>query len=362
MRHRLIAYALLLAAMAAPAQTTTKLTASKANDFGLIYSLPVTMLDITIETEYEKKEPGEFWNYAKRNLNISDAITAPSQTAKVKSVKIVPRGVADTSNQWMMQFKGGQGVYVVLNDANLPVAINTDKLPDAKSPELPVAKAAEPTPLEVPAAAHAITQDMAMSTSTSKRAALATERIFELRENRSDLISGQADNVPPDGKSMQLALDNLAAQEASLTAMFAGTTKRWTEVNTITLMPDSSDISDLVIARLSPIDGLVDADDLSGAPIYLSMEVLEKGALPLDEKGMPRPFPKGGVAYCIPGTASFTIEYNGRALASQEIDLAQLGITYGLDPKQFADKKAPAYLLLNPTTGAILTLGVNVAN
>lgn len=362
MRHSLLACALALASLAAPAQTTTKLTASKANDFGLIYSLPLTMLDITIETEHEMREPGEFWNYAKRNLNIADAITAPSQTARVRSVTITPRGVADTSNQWLMQFKGGQGVYVVLNDANLPVAINTEQLPKVAAPVLPEAKEAAPTPLEVPAAAQAITQDMAMSTSTSKRAALATERIFELRENRNDLISGQADNVPPDGKSMQLALDNLAAQEAALTAMFAGTVKTWTEVNTISIMPDSTDVTDLVIARLSPVDGLVGADDLSGAPIYLSMEVLEMGELPLDERGMPRPFPKGGVAYCIPGTAAFTISYDGRTLANQEIDLAQLGVTYGLDPKQFADKKAPAYLLLSPTTGAIQTLGVAVGN
>lgn len=359
MRHRLIACALMLAALAAPAQTTTKLTASKVNDFGLIYSLPSTMLDITIETEHVKKEPGEFWNYAKRNLNITDAITAPSQTARVKSVTITPRGVADNSNQWLMQFKGGQGVYVVLNAANLPVAINTEKIPEAKAPALPVAKAAEPTPLEVPAASQAITQDMAMSTSTSKRAALATERIFELRENRNDLISGQADNVPPDGKSMQLALDNLAAQEAALTAMFAGTVKTWTEVNTISIMPDSTDMTDLVIARISPIDGLVGAEDLSGSPIYLSLEVLEKGALPLDEKGQPRPFPKGGVAYCIPGAAKVAVKADGRTVASQQVDLAQLGVVYGLDPKQFADKKSQSYLLLNPTTGAILTLGVN---
>ena len=37
-------------------QTVTKLTATKANDFGLIYSLPTTVLDITIEAEHTKAE------------------------------------------------------------------------------------------------------------------------------------------------------------------------------------------------------------------------------------------------------------------------------------------------------------------
>jgi hypothetical protein len=39
------------------------------------------------------------------------------------------------------------------------------------------------------------------------------------------------------------------------------------------------------------------------------------------------------------------------------IDAAQYGVVFGLDPKLFNDKKAPAYLLLNPVTGAIKELG-----
>lgn len=39
------------------------------------------------------------------------------------------------------------------------------------------------------------------------------------------------------------------------------------------------------------------------------------------------------------------------------MDVAQYGIVFGLDPKMFTDKKAPAYLLLDPVTGAIKVLG-----
>ena len=41
----------------AAAQTTQKLTATKANEYGLIYSLPVTELDITIEAEHTRRTP-----------------------------------------------------------------------------------------------------------------------------------------------------------------------------------------------------------------------------------------------------------------------------------------------------------------
>ena len=43
------------------AQTTQKLTAGKINEYGLIYSLPVTTVDVTLEAEKTVKTPGEFF-------------------------------------------------------------------------------------------------------------------------------------------------------------------------------------------------------------------------------------------------------------------------------------------------------------
>ncbi len=356
-------YALLLSAMLSAAgqvsaQTATKVTLTKATDYGLVYSLPNTVLDITIETEFSEKTPGDFYNYAKRNLNVDNAITEPSRTCRVKSVTIVPRGEANTDNQWMVQLKPGAQVFVMLNEADMLLAINTESVSEEEQQTLPVAKKAEPTPLETPAARQAVTQDMTISSSTSKRAQLAAERIFELRENRNELISGQADNMPPDGKALQLALDNLSAQEAALTAMFAGTEKVWTEVSTLTYTPGTEDVTNEIVARLSPTDGLVDADDLSGEPIYLSMQVMTRGQVPVDERGEPREFPKNGIAYQIPGSAQVNICCDGEMLGSRQVGLAQLGVTFGLDPKVFNDKRAPGYATFNPVTGGVITVGV----
>ncbi|MCM1450972.1 MAG: DUF4831 family protein [Clostridium sp.] len=338
-------------------QSTTKLTATKANDFGIVYSLPITTLDITIETEITEQTPGELANYAKLCLNIDDAITKPSKSASIKSIVINSRGVPDPDNRWMMQFKAAQPVFVLLNDAEVPLAINTEETAPARQQELPVAQKAGPTPLETPAARQAITQDITMAFNTSKRAQLTAERIFELRQNRNDLISGQADNTPPDGQSMQLALDNLAAQEAALTAMFAGTTRTWTEVSTINFTPSTENVVDMIIARLAD-DGLVDADDLRGAPVYLSMTVTSRGDIPVDDKGEEKPFPKGGVAYNIPGTAGVYITFDGDEVAAQEFPIAQLGVAYGIDPKMFTDRKAPAMATFDPATGALISLEI----
>lgn len=344
-------------ATTATAQTTQRLTASKVNEYGLIYSLPRTVLDITIEAEHTERQPGEFYNYAKLKLGKDNAITKTYRSVEIKSVVIEPRGVPDENNRWLVQFKPGATPYFILDENGCPIAVNTDKIPATKKTQLPVSVPPAPTALETQAAAQAITQEMTLSSSLSKRADLAAQRIFELHENRSDLISGQAENTPPDGKAMQLALDNLSAQEAALTAMFIGTEKTYSTVSTVTFEPDSENISKEVFVRLSPVDGVVDANDLSGAPIFISLDILEQGELPLNDKGEPKTFPKGGLAYNIPGRAYITLHYEGRQIASAEVPLAQLGVTFGLDPKLFSDKKMPSKLLLNPTTGAINLLG-----
>lgn len=99
---KILAIAMAFMALAAAGQTTTKLEAGKNNEYGLIYSLPKTLVDIVIETETTVKTPGEFNNYARRYLNITDAVRTPSQTSKVKSITLVPRGVADQDNRWTM--------------------------------------------------------------------------------------------------------------------------------------------------------------------------------------------------------------------------------------------------------------------
>lgn len=350
-------FTLSAASICVSAQTTQRLSASKANDYGLIYSLPRTLVDITIEAEHTQLTPGEFYNYAGLKLGVNDAITKPRRTVAIKSVTMTPRGVADNDNRWLVQFKAGSTPYIILADNNCPVAVNTDKIPAADAAQLPIPVKAAPTPLETPAAAQAVTQEMTLSSSLSKRADLASQRIFELRESRSDLISGQADNTPPDGKSLQLALDNLAAQEAALTAMFTGTRKTYTTVSTVIFEPDSESINNEIFVRLSPVDGVVDANDLSGAPIYISVDILEQGELPVNEKGEPKTFPKGGLAYNIPGRAVISLVYDGQTVAREEISLSQLGVTFGLDPKLFSDKKQPSKLLMDAATGAIILLG-----
>lgn len=345
----------LACSMTASAQTTQKLSANKANEYGLIYSLPLTALDITVEAERTVETPGEFYRYAQKYLSL-DPVTATSQSWTIKSVTITPRGIADTDERYLVQFKGGSAPFMVINAEQFPLSVNTEEAFKQPESALPEAQPAKPTILELPVARQAITEEMLRSTSTPKRAELAAARILELRQNRSDIISGQADAMPSDGAAMKLALDNLNAQEQALTAMFTGTTQTSTEVETFTYVPDSLDTQRVIIARLSATQGLVSPDDLSGAPIYLDINVDDRATLPVNEKGETKRFPKGGLAYRIPGSATATVTFDGRTVARTEVALAQAGVVFGLDPAVFTDKKAPSAAIFNPVSGAIVEL------
>lgn len=350
---------IILNPMNSNAQTVQKFSGGKAGETGIAYNLPNTAIDITIETQLTVKKPGELYKYARRYFNISDPITKESAQATVKSVVISSHGVSAPDQSYLLDFKAGKAPFMMLDQSGFPLAVNTENLYETNKPELPVAVPAAPTPLEGQAARQALSEEIMQSQSTAKRAELVAAQIFALRQSRNDLITGQAEQMPPDGKAMELILNTINAQEAALMAMFTGTTQTWTNVNTITYTPDGSqDIETRrVIARVSPTQGLVAADDLSGAPVYMSLKVTERPEMPLNAKGQVIEIPKDGFIYCIPGKVDVTVTFDNRALAQTTLDMAQYGIKYGLKPNVFIDKKAPAYVTFDPATGAIVELG-----
>lgn len=352
----LAALAMASAAIVSQAQTAQKFSATQANDYGIVYTLPSTVLDITIETELTVKTPGEFYKYAKKYFNIDNPIAKPSRSIDVKSVTVNTRGVAEPGERYLLTLKSSAAPFMMLNSEGMPLSINTERTASASSVELPVAQPALPTPLETAAAQQALGEEISQSQSVAKRAELAAAHIFELRQSRTDLITGQADQMPPDGKAMQLVLDNINAQEAALMAMFTGTVQTSTDVYTITVNPDE-EVSDMIIARVSALDGIVDSNDLSGDPVYLSIAITDRGKLPVNDKGATIEAPKNGIAYRIPGKAQVTVSFNGKVLADDKFDIAQYGIIYALKPNSFTDRKAPAYAIFDPTTGALVEIG-----
>lgn len=352
--------AVAMAAAPAAAQQSQRITAGKANEYGLVYSLPLTAVDITLRAQITETTPGEFANYARRYLAVTDAVTEPARTLDLTGADITIHGVPDPDNRWLAQFKNGSNPFITLTPEGIPLAINAEGT-------MPAAVTAATTltltgGLDDDALAEArrsaTTQEMAQSSGTSKRADLASQRIFELREMRNDLLSGQAENMPADGEALRVALDAINRQEQALTSMFAGTTRTYETTMTGTFIPDSTSIDGgmRVIGRLSLTDGFVAPGDLSGSPVTVELQLVEEGILPVDERGQTKTFPRGGVAYRIPGRALVIVRYADREVARATVDIAQYGAVFGLDPKLFTDRREPSKAIFDPATGALLQL------
>ena len=134
-----LTFALATGTAALQAQTATRLAATKANNFAMVYTLPSTGLSITLEAEITVKKPGEFYNYAKKYLNISDPITRETCSATLRSAVVSTYGVANDKERYAVTFKNGTSPYMMLSAENIPLSINTEKAAEADQPELPVA-------------------------------------------------------------------------------------------------------------------------------------------------------------------------------------------------------------------------------
>ncbi len=340
----------------AKAQQTQKFTAAKHNDYGLVYSLPVTHFRIEVELEKTVRKAGPYYEYAQRYLGIDKPIDEDSQSWKLKSVDITSYGVPDSENRYLVQLKSSSGVFMMLTEDGLPLSINREVSVN-EVPERTSKKKEEGSTIMSEDLVMALPGELLVSESTAKRAQIAAQQIYTIRESRTAFATGEVDQMP-DGEALKLILTQLDEQERALMALFCGRERTETITRVFDYFP-TDDADREVLFRISDEEGVVKSDNLGGDPVYISVEITQRGEAPIDEKtGEERKMPKNAVIYNIPGKARVTIRYGGKNIASKEFDVSQFGIDYGLDPSIFTSKRLPSYVLFYPETGAIKEIGV----
>ena len=187
--------------------------------------------------------------------------------------------------------------------------------------------------------------------SVSKMAQLTAQEIYDIRDNRSQLVKGQADFMPKDGKQMELMLGQLDMQDRALTSLFAGVTERDTLEEVIVLCPPCEMKHELLF-RFSEQLGLVDDDDMSGEPYYIDIRNLK--ALPATDKSADSKKKKAenGLYYNVPGKLRATIFRGNEQVTSDEFPAGQFGVVELLSGDLF-NKHYGTRLWLNPLSGAI---------
>ncbi len=330
---------------------------------GVNYFLPMTQLRIAFVAEKSITKPGDYAAYANRFLRLADVPQEESTLWTIKSLQVVPYGVPDSTKAFNIKLRQKTSAPLVsLSDDGLLLAINTDG-EQQPLPDLPEAIPA-PKPLN---GRDYMTQDILAAGSTAKMAQLTAEEIYDIRDSRNALVRGEADNTPKDGAQLQLMLDNLDLQSRALESMFKGQTLTSAEVQTLEFTPQAIDISATekeayaeqrtMLCRFSRRLGVVDSDDLSGEPVWISIKPL--GTLPQYQASTDSDKRKHkmeqGVWVNVPARALIVISTAERELARLEVPVAQMGSTEILSDALF-NKRMDTRVTLYHHTGSVANI------
>ena len=146
--------------------------------------------------------------------------------------------------------------------------------------------------------------------------------------------------------------EKLEEQEKALTNLFTGIRAKEVSDYEVTIVPFDN-LDKEVLFRFSPQLGIVDADDLGGAPVYMNLKAIDRAPVLDPKEAEKKEKSLKGIIYNVPGKASIEISMNKKTLYKGEAQITQFGTREGLAPIMFEDKKAPVKVYFYPETGAI---------
>lgn len=332
------------------------MSAVKGNDYGVSYILPKTKIVLTVEAEKVIKKAGGFYEYAEHYLNIPDPITHDEITYTITNMSVSTEGIPDKEKSYLVEFKPGTTApYVTLSKEGVIYAINTEaELPISDKSTGNVSVVNNEKPLPNPNSF--LSEEILRAGSKAMQAELIAKQIFRLRETRNDILTGEADNMPPDGNAYQVVMDRLDLQEKALTSMFTGVETKESVTKTYSVVPGEENIDKDILFRFSKKLGFLDEDNLAGAPVVLTLTNKEPKEIPIltpkEQKDLEKKFSQG-IIYNVPAKAGLKLEYNNKTWINKELEIAQYGKQEVLAPKMFEDNKAPVKVLFYPDRGSI---------
>jgi hypothetical protein len=351
---KIILFLVFLATLGVSAQTLVTPYRPGVTEQGITYFLPKMGFHITVRMTKKTYFPGEYCMYAQRFLRLNNVTTTQYDVWTLEDIDLVPFGVADSSRVYTIQLnpKTSAPLVSLATDGRL-LSVNT-KVAEPSSYLPPKAEKIENVIINPD---HYKTQEILSASSIMKMAELTAAEILDIRENRGLLAKGQADFMPTDGEQLKLMLSSLDTQEKALMQCFIGYNTSEQHVITFDYIPEK-DIQNHVLFRFSKHKGVVDADDLAGAPCVIDIENLktlpaEQPAPVVDKKG--KKVEVLDLRYLLPEKVKVSLSYEGKVLRNITTPFPQLGYVEHLGGELF-NKKFTTRVIISPLTGGVLSI------
>ena len=325
-----------------------------ATEQSLTYTLPKTTIKVVVKMEKVIKKAGPYFRYSKRFLNLSNVITEDSEEWEIKNVKISTYGVADESKRYSIFTKGKTSANMLtLTRDGILAGINTTS---TFSKVEKTCKNKVPNLSNISFDNVPLNEELLYKTSTAAMAKEAANMVYKLRTNRTELLSGELENLPPDGEAYKTVLSEIAKQEQEFVSLFAGKTISTTKTEVFEITPDPlSSYANFVICRFNKSKGIVDAKDITGTPIYFKLDSENRKKLENKVTEIPKEPLKNGLYYNLPGFATIEIVDKNTPLLTQKVALAQYGQVISMSPSIV--EKVGVVIEVCPVTGALISIG-----
>lgn len=309
----------------------------------VIYSLPSTVLMLKVEAQKETFIAGPYAQYAQKYLG-SSARTKNEVTYSLSSIEVIPCIEADQNARCMARISGAaaatnflsmssQGLIALPDSHNgrsgswrFPSIAGSDQF-DGKdlSGNLTSTTATlyKTVQTEEGFRRVAVQQSQVVEKSLEKKAAETAQAIFDLRKNRVQIITGDTD-ATFSGEALGAAIDEITRLEQEYMSLFYGITETSPQTMNFDVIPTADNESQMYVAfRISDESGLVPANDMSGRPVVLQLDVDkesqgEPSAAGVDQKML---------YYRIPATATLRILDGSQMLLQTRVPVYQLGST-----------------------------------
>ena len=330
----------------------------RENEAAVVYYMPKTELVIHIDYEVVTQTPGVFYQYAERYLGAEEIIMENNTNCQLRAVRIATESSADTERAYKVTAQKGMNTQLVslsedgrlvgygIENASLQFSERSqgELQNGSKAAYSLEAKSEELMPL---------LEEQFMAGSVAKMAEGAAKQIYRIRETRLNILAGDVEHVPADGKAMELVLNELDKQEQALVALFVGKTQVTHHTHAVRYVPEES-VEKEVVCRLSAHNGIVDKNDLSGEPLYLTLVAKKQTLLPagIADKNTPL---LSQIHYNLPGEAQVVLTFKGKQMAEQNVAVAQYGVAIPLAQDLFTGKSTPI-ITISEDTGNILSI------
>ena len=325
---------------------------AQADVEGIRYSLPKTTLRISLLVEKTTFTPGELAGYSMLYMK-QDAGKEPTTEYKIVGMSLSQDAIPDTARCYKLLLDKKHSIINLTQDENgVLLAINDNGKPVAQ----PQPFVAQPQPKALNPHDF-MSQDILSAGSHAKMAQLIAQEIYDIRDSRNQLSRGEADFMPKDGEQLRIMLVNLDTQEKALMQVFQGSTQKDTTEVILSYIPEQQTDRDLLF-RFSRHFGVVDADDFSGRPFYISIEDLQTIApLPASADDGKKSKEDIGLNVTLPGKIRVKIADGNNVVTTSEMYAALFGRVEMISGTLFG-KKVTTHISLHPLTGNIERLDV----